>query len=148
MTLDRRFAPRWAAFRHNAKQFLIAVDQGLNALLGLLLGLAGLLYLLPRPAGFWWADETISAYCWRWELSGVRRLPRLLVDALARCWGRYQPLPGKLRVRASGPPAPPGGTLLPLTSCLQPAGLQLPRTGLKGEPWPLKVWQRWKSWKR
>lgn len=87
MTLDRRFAPRWAAFRHNAKQFLIAVDQGLNALLGLLLGLAGLLYLLPRPAGFWWADETISAHCWRWELSGVRRLPRLLVDALARCWG-------------------------------------------------------------
>lgn len=87
MTWDRRFASRWAAFRHNGKQFLIAVDQGLNALLGLLLGLAGLLYLLPRPAGFWWADETISAHCWRWELSGVRRWPRLLVDALACCWG-------------------------------------------------------------
>lgn len=82
MKWDRCFAPRWAAARHNGKQFLIAVDQGLNALLGLLLGLAGLLYLLPRPAGYWWADESISAHCWRWELAGVRRWPRLLVDSL------------------------------------------------------------------
>lgn len=53
MKWDWRFVPRWAAFRHNAKQFLIAVDQGVNALAGLLLGLAGLLYLLPRTAGYW-----------------------------------------------------------------------------------------------
>lgn len=87
MKWDWRFVPRWAAFRHNAKQFLIAVDQGVNALAGLLLGLAGLLYLLPRTAGYWWADETISAHCWRWELSGVRRWPRVLVDGLALPFG-------------------------------------------------------------
>ena len=87
MKWDRRFTPRWAAFCHNGKQLLIAVDQGLNALIGFTLAILSLLYLLPRPAGFWWADESISAHCWRWELTGIRRWPRLLVDALARCWG-------------------------------------------------------------
>lgn len=87
MKWDRRLGPRLDAFCHNGKQFLIAVDQGANALTGLLLGVAGLLYLLPRAAGYWWADETISAHCWRWEASGVRRWPRILVDALACCLG-------------------------------------------------------------
>ncbi len=84
---DWRFGPRKAAFRHNVKQCLIAIDQLGNAALGLFLGLLGLLYLLPRAAGYWWADETISAHCWRWEISGIRRWPRIVVDFLAACMG-------------------------------------------------------------
>lgn len=87
MKWDWRFLPRWAAFRHNAKQSLIAVDQAGNALIGLLLGVAGLLYLLPRAAGYWWADETVSAHCWRWHIQGIRHWPRVLVDGVAFLFG-------------------------------------------------------------
>ncbi len=84
---DWRFGPRKAAFRHNSKQCLIALDQLGNAAIGLFLAALALLYLLPRAAGYWWADETISAHCWRWEISGIRRWPRIVVDFLAACLG-------------------------------------------------------------
>lgn len=87
MKWDWRFAQRKRACLHNARQMLIALDQCANALIGLILGVAGLLYALPRPAGLWWADETISAHCWRWQITGVRRWPRVLVDFLASCLG-------------------------------------------------------------
>jgi len=36
-----------------------------------------------QQAGLWWADETISAHCWRWHIHGVRSWPRRLVDGVA-----------------------------------------------------------------
>lgn len=56
-----------AVLVHNTKQLLIALDQAANAAMGFV---AALVPLWPhcRPAGFWWADETISAHCWRWHI--------------------------------------------------------------------------------
>ncbi|WP_247647420.1 pseudouridine synthase [Desulfovibrio desulfuricans] len=34
-----------------------------------------------------WADETISAHCWRWHIHGVRSWPRRLVDGVALILG-------------------------------------------------------------
>ena len=70
---------RKAELAHNTKQLLIAVDQAANAAMGFV---AALVALWPRcrSAGLWWADETISAHCWRWHINGVRSWPRRLVE--------------------------------------------------------------------
>ena len=47
------------------KSVLIALDQLLNALLG------------------GWPDETLSSRFYRWDVSGIRRWPRRLLDGLA-----------------------------------------------------------------
>ena len=79
-------ALRKAELAHNTKQLLIALDQAANAAMGFV---AALVALWPRcrSAGFWWADETISAHCWRWHINGVRSWPRRLVDGLALIFG-------------------------------------------------------------
>ncbi|MGE9985364.1 pseudouridine synthase [Desulfovibrio sp. SGI.169] len=46
------------------KSVFIALDQGVNALLG------------------GWPDETISSRAWRWHVSGVRHWPQRCIDAL------------------------------------------------------------------
>ena len=79
---------------HNAKQFLIAVDQTVNAAVGLVLALLRLLRLIPWDVGRWWADETLSAHAYRLSLEGVR-LPMLAIDALlfwdkAHCEASYR----------------------------------------------------------
>ncbi len=51
------------------KAVLIALDQLLNALFG------------------GWPDETISSRAWRWDVFGVRRWPRRLIDAAAAVFG-------------------------------------------------------------
>lgn len=73
---------RKAELAHNTKQLLIALDQAANAAMGFV---AALVALWPRcrQAGLWWADETISAHCWRWHIHGVRSWPRRLVDGVA-----------------------------------------------------------------
>ena len=78
--------PRTKVLAHNAKQLLIALDQTGNAALGLV---AALVALCPRfgQAGLWWADETISAHCWRWHINGVRSWPCRVVDSLALLFG-------------------------------------------------------------
>ncbi len=58
--------------RHNMKQALIGVDQLLNAVL----------CMIFEPRQKTWADETISAHSWRWELTGVRSWPRKLIDGI------------------------------------------------------------------
>ena len=73
--------------RHNLRQTLIAIDQLANVLVGLLAALLALMRLMRRPAGLWWADETISAHCWRWHVHGIRHWPQRLVDAIARVLG-------------------------------------------------------------
>ena len=79
-------ALRKAELAHNTKQLLIALDQAANAAMGFV---AALVALWPRcrSAGFWWADETISAHCWRWHINGVRSWPRRLVDGVALILG-------------------------------------------------------------
>ena len=77
---------RTAVLLHNTKQLLIATDQAVNALAGFVLALLCLCPRLPK-AGLWWADETISAHCWRWHINGVRSWPRKVVDALALLFG-------------------------------------------------------------
>ena len=67
---------------HNGKQLFISLDQTLNALAGTVLALLWCLWLWPRRVGLWWADETISAHCWRWERNGIRSWPRRIVDAV------------------------------------------------------------------
>ena len=59
--------------KHNLKQFAIAVDQLFNV---------GLSICLREQA---WADESLSAHAWRWEINGVRHWPRMLFDGLF-CW--------------------------------------------------------------
>lgn len=77
---------RMAVLAHNTKQLLIALDQAANAAMGFV---AALVALWPRfrQAGLWWADETISAHCWRWHINGVRSWPRRLVDGVALILG-------------------------------------------------------------
>ena len=72
---------RWDAFTHNFKQWLIAIDQVCNSTIGLLWGVANLLPLVPIAAKSW-ADETMSAHCWRLHLIGIDG-PRLIVDWIA-----------------------------------------------------------------
>lgn len=69
--------------KHNVKQLAIAVDQLLNVILSI---------FLREQA---WADETLSAHAWRWELNGVRAWPRKLIDGIFfwqdhHCEGSYQ----------------------------------------------------------
>lgn len=78
---------RRTVLRHNLRQTFIAIDQLANALVGLLVALFSLMRLMRRPAGLWWADETISAHCWRWHVHGIRHWPQRLVDAIARVLG-------------------------------------------------------------
>ena len=78
--------PRTKVLAHNAKQLLIALDQTGNATLGFLVALVAL-YPRSGQAGFWWADETISAHCWRWHIHGVRSWPCRVVDSLAQLLG-------------------------------------------------------------
>ena len=61
---------RKAELAHNTKQLLIALDQAANASMGFV---AALVALWPRcrAAGLWWADETISAHCWRWHIGNL-----------------------------------------------------------------------------
>jgi len=87
MQWDWQFTPRFRVLLHNGKQLVIAVDQAVNALVGWLLSIAGILYILPKAPGAWYADETISALCWRWELNGVCSWPRRLVDAIFWLFG-------------------------------------------------------------
>ena len=77
---------RLQVLAHNGRQALIALDQAANALTGL----AAAVVCLPpffRKAGLWWADETISAHCWRWHINGVRHWPWKLVDGFAALLG-------------------------------------------------------------
>lgn len=77
---------RFGVVLHNARQALIALDQLGNAMVGLLAAVFSFLRL-TRRAGLWWADETISAHCWRWHIQGIRHWPRALVDGLALLFG-------------------------------------------------------------
>lgn len=49
------------------KRVLIALDQFINALFG------------------GWPDETLSSRAWRWQATGKRIWPRVVIDALF-CW--------------------------------------------------------------
>lgn len=60
---------------HNLKQILIAIDQLGNAVL----------CSLFEPHVQAWADESLSAHAWRWEINGVRHWPRKLIDGIF-CW--------------------------------------------------------------
>lgn len=74
--------PAWQPM-HNCRQFLIAVDQLFNVLVSI---------FLREKA---WADESLSAHAWRWELNGVRSWPRRWIDRLffwqgAHCKSSYE----------------------------------------------------------
>lgn len=56
--------------RHNLWQFVVWLDQGLG----------GLVSTLLKEKAF--ADLTLSANAFRWERAGVRKWPRVLIDAL------------------------------------------------------------------
>lgn len=56
--------------RHNAHQFWIALDQ---------LGNVFVSCLFREKA---WADETLSAHAWRWQIEGIREWPRRVIDGL------------------------------------------------------------------
>lgn len=56
--------------RHNAHQFWVALDQ---------LGNVFVSCLFREKA---WADETLSAHAWRWQIEGTRKWPRRVIDAM------------------------------------------------------------------
>ena len=78
---------RGAVLQHNLRQLLIAIDQLVNAVFGAVVAMLAWLRLQRRPADLWWADETISAHCWRWHVHGVRHWPQRLVDRVAALFG-------------------------------------------------------------
>lgn len=68
--------------RHNGWQALLLVDQAIGLLAS----------TFTKEKG--WGDLTLSANAYRWELSGVRRWPRVLIDAIffwqsRHCWAAY-----------------------------------------------------------
>ena len=77
---------RFQVLLHNGRQMLISIDQGANAAFGLMIATLCMIPFIPK-AGLWWADETISAHCWRWHINGVLSWPRKVVDALALLFG-------------------------------------------------------------
>lgn len=76
---------RWDAFMHNIKQWFIAIDQLCNSTIGLLWAIAGLLPFVPIAAKSW-ADETMSAHCWRLHMMGIDG-PYRFVDWIAAKFG-------------------------------------------------------------
>lgn len=54
----------------NIHQLLIAVDQTLNVVCGLLIGSKS------------YSDETFSSRCWRWKKDNIRSYPANIVDTL------------------------------------------------------------------
>lgn len=58
-------------FFHNVKQFLIAMDQLLNAMIGL--------FLFKEK---FYADETLSAHAYRYELAGKHKWLRKWIDKI------------------------------------------------------------------
>ena len=79
---------------HNTKQFLIAIDQLANALLGLLWSIVSFLPFVTRKATKSWADETLSAHCWRIYITSNITWPCKLVNFLAfnkdHCYESFQ----------------------------------------------------------
>lgn len=69
--------------RHNAKQFVIAIDQALSCLV----------CTAFKETGY--ADESLSSRAYRWHMDGVRKWPNLLIDRLffweeQHCFQSYQ----------------------------------------------------------
>lgn len=69
--------------RHNAHQLAIALDQ---------LGNIFVSCLFREKA---WADETLSAHAWRWQIEGTRKWPCRVIDGLlfwqdAHCRKAYE----------------------------------------------------------
>ena len=60
--------------RHNGKQVLIALDQGVHSLLWFV--------LTPVLRERVYADETLSSRFWRWCKDGTRSWPRKITDIL------------------------------------------------------------------
>ena len=56
--------------RHNLHQLAIALDQLGNVLVSC---------AFCEKA---WADETLSAHAWRWQIEGTREWPRRVIDAM------------------------------------------------------------------
>nr|DAN94084.1 MAG TPA: hypothetical protein [Caudoviricetes sp.] len=56
--------------RHNLHQLAIALDQ---------LGNVFVSCLFREKA---WADETLSAHAWRWQIDGAREWPRRVIDTI------------------------------------------------------------------
>ena len=63
--------------KHNIRHLFIAADQFFNVLF----------CMIFEWQEKQWADETFSAHCWRWEITGKRSWPRKIVDSLALCLG-------------------------------------------------------------
>lgn len=60
---------RWKVFKHNFFQFLVAIDQLINTILGLFMN------------SYTWADETMSANCHKHALRGIT-WPEKVVNAI------------------------------------------------------------------
>ena len=56
--------------RHNAHQMAIAIDQLGNVIVSI--------FFLEKA----WADETLSAHAWRWQIEGTREWPRRVIDGI------------------------------------------------------------------
>lgn len=56
--------------RHNLHQLAIAIDQLGNVLVSCAFGEKA------------WADETLSAHAWRWQIEGTRDWPRKVIDTV------------------------------------------------------------------
>lgn len=63
--------------RHNLHQLAIALDQ---------LGNVFVSCLFREKA---WADETLSAHAWRWQIEGTRDWPRKVIDTVLFWQGEH-----------------------------------------------------------
>lgn len=61
-----------AAILHNLKQLLIALDQLAHIII----------FMICAPFKRHYADETLSAHCWRLDRDGVCKWPRRVLDLL------------------------------------------------------------------
>ena len=78
----------------NCRQSLIAIDQWVNTLGGILHSILDICRLSKTPSEIYYADETMSAHSYRDFKNGVKLWPKKLIDTLFffeqnHCRGSY-----------------------------------------------------------
>lgn len=73
---------RLEIFKHNFYQLLISFDQFISNLIGVILSLITLIFPWLPKTDLFWADETFSSKCWRWEIEDQITKPRKTVDII------------------------------------------------------------------
>ena len=80
-------------WKHNFKQWLIAIDQLLCCTIGLIITILSCIIKSIEPT-YYYADESLSSRAYRWEQNNITKYPRVIIDNIffwedKHCYNSY-----------------------------------------------------------